>query len=91
MGERGEGFIGNAYAILWRLGELTKMNEAYRVGEFAPGFFIFGSNGGGEAFAFDARTSAKPIVSIPFVGMAAGEAWAIGPTFDAFLEGIARS
>lgn len=87
----GEGFIGNAYAILWRLGDLTKMNDAYQVEEYAPGFFIFGSDGGGEAFAFDARTSAKPIVSLPFVGMEPKLARSIAPTFRAFLAEIAKS
>lgn len=87
----GEGFIGNAYAILWRIGELTTMNESYQVKDYAPGFFVFGSDGGGEAFAFDMRTSAMPIVSLPFVGMEPGAARLIAPTFQAFLAEIAKS
>src|ERR1044072_7362040 len=49
----GEGFLGNAYVILWRVEELIEMNKAYEVTEYAPGLFLFGSDGGGEAFAFD--------------------------------------
>ena len=52
----GEGFIGNTYAIIWRIGELLQLNSAYQVGEYAPGLFLFGSDGGGEAFGFDTRT-----------------------------------
>src|SRR5438876_10095853 len=66
----GEGFIGpNAYVILWQLSELVELNNAYQVEEYAPGLLIFGSNGGGEAYAFDTLASAMPIVSVPFVGM----------------------
>ena len=82
----GEGFVGNAYVILWRVGELLEMNIAYQVAEFAPGLFLFGSDGGGEAFAFDARTEAKPIVSVPFVGMELKLARPLGANFKAFLE-----
>src|SRR5258706_13646045 len=50
----GEGFVGaNAYIILWPIEELIKMNKAYEVAEYAPGLFLFGSDGGGEAYAFD--------------------------------------
>jgi hypothetical protein len=85
----GEGFIGsNAYVIFWPLGELSKMNKAYQVQEYAPGFFIFGADGGGEAFAFDARTSQMPIVSLPFVGMGPSVACVIGSTFEDFLEAL---
>src|SRR5690242_10258239 len=65
----GEGFVGNAYVILWRIEELLEMNKGYQVAEFAPGLFVFGSDGGGEAFAFDLRSDAKPIVSVPFIPM----------------------
>src|SRR3954453_16270656 len=66
----GEGWIGpNAYVILYRLGELAELNKAYHFDEYARGFFAFGSDGGGEAYAFDIRTSAMPIVAFPFVGL----------------------
>ncbi len=78
----GEGFIGdNAYAALWKLGDLAERNEANGVAEFAPGFFLFGSDGGGEAFAFDARTPAMPVVCIPFIVMEPSAAILIGLTF----------
>ena len=50
----GESFIGpNSYAMLWKIDELLRFNREYEVPEYAPGLFLFGSNGGGEAFAFD--------------------------------------
>jgi hypothetical protein len=87
----GEGFIGNAYAILWRIGELREMNTAYQVAEYAPGLFLFGTDGGGEAFAFDMRTAAEPIVSVPFVGMELEVARPMASNFTAFLEALFKS
>ena len=84
----GEGFVGNAYVIFWRVSELLEMNKAYQVAEYAPGLFLFGSDGGGEAFAFDTRYEAKPIVSVPFVGMELKLARPLGPNFKAFLENL---
>jgi len=82
----GEGFIGpNAYVILWRAEELTELNKAYEVAEYAPGLFLFGSNGGGEAFAFDMRSAERPIVAVPFVGMDLENVQALGSTFNEFL------
>ena len=86
-----EGFVGNAYLILWRAGELLEMNKAYQVAEYAPGLLLFGSDGGGEAFAFDARSDAKPIVSVPFVGMELNLARPVAPNFKAFLEELFES
>jgi hypothetical protein len=86
----GEGFVGNAYLILWRAWELLEMNKAYQVAEYAPGLFLFGSDGGGEAFAFDTRSDAKPIVSVPFVGMELKSARPVASSFKAFLEELFR-
>jgi hypothetical protein len=61
------------------------------VAEFAPGLFAFGTNGGGEAFAFDLRTSTMPIVMVPFIGMELSEARSIGTTFNGFLTALANS
>lgn len=83
----GEGFIGpNAYVILWRVESLAEMNKVYQVEEFARGLFLFGSDGGGDAFAFDARYDAKPVVSVPFIGMELKSARSYAPNFSAFLR-----
>ena len=86
----GEGFIGDAYLILWRVGELLELNKAYQVAEYAPGLILFGTNGGGEAFAFDSRSDAKPIVSVPFIGMALKSVHTIAPNFELFLDNLSR-
>jgi hypothetical protein len=85
----GEGFVGARYLILWPLEGLSEQNARYEVTQFAPGLFLFGSSGGGEAYAFDLRQTESTIVSVPFVGMGLKEARPSGATFDAFLEQLA--
>jgi len=87
----GQGFIGEQYVILWRIEELVDLNMAYEVRDNAPGLFLFGSDGGGEAFAFDLRSESLPIVSVPFVGMDLSLALAIAPSLGSFLEQLCES
>jgi hypothetical protein len=83
----GEGFIGeSSYAFLWGVDELATLNEAYSVRQYASGFLIFGSDGGGEAYGFDTRTTPWPVVQVPFVGMDWSAARLMGSTFDDFLQ-----
>ncbi len=83
----GEGSLGKAYVALWRVEELGDRNTGYEVAEFAPGLFLFGSNGGGEAFAFDTRCDQFRIVAVPFVGMDdLRDAVVIATNFRTFLE-----
>ena len=85
----GEGYIGShSYVILWRVGELKEMNEAYQAAIYAPGLFLFGSNRGGEAFAFDMRPERSGVVAVPFLGMDVSLARPIASSFDGFLQAI---
>jgi hypothetical protein len=86
----GEGFIGDEYVILWAVEELLKMNSAYEVPEYAPDLFLFGSNGGGEAYAFDKRSNSS-IVTVPFVGMDMGLTQPQAQDFRGFIERLSRS
>lgn len=66
----GVGFLKSGqYAVLWRLEDLFKLNELYQTREYAPGLLLFGSNGGGEALAFDQRTPGQSVVRVPFIGL----------------------
>jgi hypothetical protein len=69
----GDGYCNrNQYAMLWRLEELLGLNESYEIRDYVPGLFVFGSDGGGEALAFDQRADKHSIVRVPFVGMDLG-------------------
>lgn len=85
----GEGMIGKSYVILWKAEELATMNKAYQVEEYAPGLLLIGSDGGGEAFAFDTRKIPWPVVKVPFIGMELQYATLIAPSFNSFLQTLA--
>jgi hypothetical protein len=70
----GEGFIGSNYLIIWKADELVVFNAEYEVDLYAPGIFLFGSNGGGEGYGFDTREKKMSIVRIPFIGMQISDA-----------------
>jgi hypothetical protein len=70
--------------------ELLKMNKAYEAAEYAPGLFLFGSNGGGAAYAFDKRSN-NSIVAVPFVGMDTSLAQHLAPNFQPFIERLYKS
>lgn len=82
----GEGFIGESYLILWKAEELEPYNKDYQVEEYAPGVFLFGSSGGGEAFGFDTRALPYKVIQIPFVGMELKYAYCVANSFYELLE-----
>ena len=86
----GEGLVGpNAYLILFAVDELVSLNKAYQVEDYVPGLLIFGSDGGGEAFAFNARDAMR-IVRVPFVGMDPSTVETLADNFSAFIEYLSR-
>jgi hypothetical protein len=84
-----EGFINGHYLMLWGAAEIIECNKSCEVDVYAPGLILFGSNGGGEAYAFDTRSNALPIVQVPFVGMDLKYVDVLASTFTEFLEKLA--
>lgn len=82
----GEGFVGEEYLILWKAEELIPFNKEYEADKYAPGIFLFGSNGGGEGFGFDARSKPYKVVEIPFIGMDLQHATPVADNFTHLLE-----
>ncbi len=82
----GEGFIGEqSYIMLWPIQDMIELNKSYKVNEYASGLFLFGSNGGGEAYAFDISSKHMNIVQVPFVGMDLSLVQSISSTFNGFV------
>jgi hypothetical protein len=77
---------GEVYIFLWKLTEMIELNKEYQVEQYAPDFFIFGSNGGGEAFVIEKNTG--NIYEIPFIGMSNEDAIFRNNTFKEFIERI---
>lgn len=61
------GILNEQYYNIWKSEDIISMNNNYQVQEFFPNLIYFGSNGGGEAFAFD-KSNNMCIVAIPFIG-----------------------
>jgi hypothetical protein len=87
----GEGFVGREYLILWKVQELESFNREYEVERYAPGLFLFGSNGSGEGFAFDTRETPYKVVQVPFIGMSLECATDVADSFLNLLERMSRS
>jgi SMI1 / KNR4 family (SUKH-1) len=87
----GEGFIGEQYLQLWPIEEFMKQNTGTYYAQAAPGLLVFGSDGAGEAFAFDTRSQPPPIVMVPFIGMELKTAITIASGFHLFLQVLYRS
>jgi SMI1 / KNR4 family (SUKH-1) len=87
----GEGFVGENYLRVWPVEDLIEHNKGYNVEEFVPELFLFGSNGGGEAFAFDTRSAPPAIVVVPFIVLNLEDTIMIAPNFNAFLQHLYRS
>ncbi|MEM1060618.1 MAG: SMI1/KNR4 family protein [Verrucomicrobiota bacterium] len=82
----GEGMIGKSYVVFWKAEEVVRLNNSYQVNHYAPGLLLLGSDGGGEAFAFDTRKIPLSVVEVPFVGMELQYATELAPSFHVFLE-----
>jgi hypothetical protein len=82
----GEGFIGGHYLVLERVEKLKSMNDNCETAQYAPGLLLFGSDGAGEAYAFDTRHHPWTVVQVPFIVMDLEDAWPVGQTFSEFLR-----
>ncbi len=76
---------GDNYILLWPLTQMVQLNKDYNVDEFAPGFFLFGSDGGDTAYAIE-KTSGD-IYEMPFIGMSQEEAVFKSKTLNGLMEG----
>jgi len=82
----GEGLVDENYYILWEIENISRYNEEYEVKEYAPDLLLFGSNGGGESYAFDRRSAGWPVVMVPFIGMSIEYAIVAAPIAENFFR-----
>lgn len=88
----GEGQLGvqPGWFQLWPAEEVEHWNEEYEVQEYIPGFYGFGSSGGGELLAFRREGAQIIIVMVPFIGMEAEYARRVAGSFEEFLSLMGR-
>ncbi len=87
---RGEGFFGRRYLLLYSADQILPFNHDYETSKHAPGLLLFGTDGGGEGFAFDLREASYHIVIVPLIGMSLNDAKRIASTFTDFLEKLSQ-
>lgn len=63
---------------------LLQYNAEHEAAEFYPGYFLIGSDGGGEAFAIEKATG--NFVQTPFIGHDAETPAVVGRTWPEFLD-----
>lgn len=83
----GEGSVGDYYVSIWPAEEVLELNEGYEVRQYVPGLLAFGTDGGGEAFAFDYRREGSPIVRVPLGDLAYESVLDVASDLVAFLGG----
>ena len=59
-------------------------NRGYRVAEFFSNFFFIGTDGSGEAYAFESSGDDPTVFEVPFIGMPS-DARAIAHSLDSLL------
>ncbi len=84
-----EGFLGATYLRLYRIEEVITANQAYEVPALFPACFVFGSNGGGEAFGFLIETG--QVLKVPFIPLSKDYAENLAPSFSEFLRQLDAS
>jgi hypothetical protein len=89
----GEGELGvePGWFQIWPAEQVLELNKVYEVDTNVPGFFAFGSNGGGEMLVFDVR-SKQPwsIAMIPFIPMQSDMVKTIALDFEAFVRQMGK-
>lgn len=88
-GGEGDLAVRPGWFQIWPVEEVIALNEGYEVEQNVPGFFGFGSNGGGKLFAFDTRGD-KPwqVVMIPFIPMTVENTIIIAKDFEVFIQAM---
>lgn len=86
-----EGPIGKSgYLVIWPVEDIHRNNEEYGFLEYLPGIVAFGSDGGGEAFAFDFRNGESTVVQVPFASMSDADVEELAGSFSKFLIQMSR-
>jgi len=78
--------------VVWCAEDALVYSNQYRVPEYLPGYFAFGSNGGGELFVFSIEGAAadRQVQMVPAIGMAPEELQCVASSFDEFQGHIGR-
>lgn len=87
-----EGFVGGdrAYVQIEPIEQMMNDRLQRDLNESRPGLVVFGSDGAGEAYAFDPRGEDLRIVMFPWIGHDEEEILFQGRSFTEFLRSVPR-
>ncbi len=80
------GVISNHELQICSTEEIIAYNQANSVQRYTPQFLMFGSNGGGETYTLDYRTTPPSVVLVAAIGFDYKSAISIGMDFMSFLH-----
>lgn len=86
-----EGWVGDQYIALWRISDLTRINDKLETSRFVPGTILIGSDGGGEGIGLEVGPSGSQVVFVPLVGLPLGRTARQGTGFRNWLLSHLRS
>jgi hypothetical protein len=87
----GEGELGAnpGWFQLWPASKVLEYNQGYELPKCFPGYFGFGSSGGGDLLGFDCRGSEPwPVITAPLIGLDPVEE--VAESFGAFVRLLGR-
>jgi hypothetical protein len=80
----------HGYVCIWPVEEIAQTNQANHFREWIPGLILFGSNEGGEYFAFDTRRNPVGVVMVPMIPLELDSAVDVGASFVDFIERLGQ-
>jgi predicted kinase len=79
----GEGKLGSTYLSLWKVEEISQLNNDYQITHYLPNVLGIGSDGGSQCITLDYRAnSAQPsLVKVPFGALETESITVLGSSF----------
>ena len=91
-GGEGELTIDPWWFQLWPAQEVSIYNDGYKVAEFHPGFWGFGSSGGGVMLAFKiSQASQSAVFGVPLDSIDQADTYVIAQDMRTFLFALGKS
>jgi len=87
LSDGAHGEIGEQHLILYSAEQFVFSNETYK--KLNKDLVVFGSDGGGEAYAFDYRGPLTQVVQLPFIPFDVSLAQVRGASFFEFVSRLA--
>lgn len=91
-GAEGDVGVEPGWFVVWPAEEALVATVEYELPEYLPGYFAFGSSGGGELFVFAPRDGSadRKVLMVPAIGMASSELRVVAQTFSDFQRHMGK-